>query len=105
MEETAKIWMNGELVDWADATVHVGVHGLHYGSGVFGGVRASQTRRWAAGVRVRPSPPLRRGPPHRDARPGARERPAVLLSAPDRVLRLRVARRPHERKPRRDRDH
>ena len=34
MEETAKIWMNGELVDWADATVHVGVHGLHYGSGV-----------------------------------------------------------------------
>ncbi len=34
MQETEKIWMNGELVDWADARVHVGVHGLHYGSGV-----------------------------------------------------------------------
>ncbi|MBV8256908.1 MAG: branched-chain amino acid transaminase, partial [Actinobacteria bacterium] len=43
MEETSKIWMNGELVDWADATVHVGVHGLHYGSGVFEGIRAYET--------------------------------------------------------------
>jgi branched-chain amino acid aminotransferase len=43
MEETRKIWMNGELVDWADATVHVGTHGLHYGSGVFEGVRAYET--------------------------------------------------------------
>ena len=33
MQETEKIWMNGELVDWADAKVHVGVHGLHYGTG------------------------------------------------------------------------
>ena len=40
MQETAKIWMNGELVDWADATVHVGVHGLHYGTGAFEGIRA-----------------------------------------------------------------
>ena len=40
MRETTKIWMNGELVDWADATVHVGVHGLHYGTGVFEGIRA-----------------------------------------------------------------
>ena len=39
MQETEKIWMNGELVDWADAKVHVGVHGLHYGSGVFEGIR------------------------------------------------------------------
>ena len=31
------------LVDWADATVHVGAHGLHYGSGVFEGVRAYET--------------------------------------------------------------
>ena len=43
MHETAKIWMNGELVDWADATVHVGVHGLHYGTGVFEGIRAYET--------------------------------------------------------------
>jgi len=43
VQETAKIWMNGELVDWADAKVHVGVHGLHYGSGVFEGIRCYET--------------------------------------------------------------
>src|SRR5205085_9708647 len=35
--------MNGELVDWGDATVHVGVHGLHYGTGVFEGIRCYAT--------------------------------------------------------------
>jgi branched-chain amino acid aminotransferase len=48
MQETSKIWMNGELVDWADATVHVGTHGLHYGSGVFEGIRAYETPRGTA---------------------------------------------------------
>ena len=43
MQETDKIWMNGELVDWADAKVHVGVHGLHYGTGVFEGIRCYDT--------------------------------------------------------------
>ena len=43
MRETEKIWMNGELVDWADARIHVGAHGLHYGSGVFEGIRAYET--------------------------------------------------------------
>ena len=43
MEPTASIWMNGQLVDWDDATVHVGSHGLHYGSGVFEGVRCYET--------------------------------------------------------------
>lgn len=43
LHATEKIWMNGEFVDWADATVHVGVHGLHYGSGVFEGIRAYET--------------------------------------------------------------
>ncbi len=43
MRETEKIWMNGELVDWAEARVHVGVHGLHYGSGVFEGIRCYET--------------------------------------------------------------
>ena len=52
MQETAKIWMNGELVDWADATVHVGVHGLHYGSGVFEGIRAYSTDRGPAVFRL-----------------------------------------------------
>ena len=43
MQETEKIWFNGELVDWADAKVHVGAHGLHYGSGVFEGIRCYET--------------------------------------------------------------
>jgi branched-chain amino acid aminotransferase len=52
MEETSKIWMNGELVDWADATVHVGAHGLHYGTGVFEGIRAYETDRGTAVFRL-----------------------------------------------------
>ena len=52
MQETSKIWMNGELVDWADATVHVGTHGLHYGSGVFEGIRAYETSRGTAVFRL-----------------------------------------------------
>jgi branched-chain amino acid aminotransferase len=43
VQETEKIWMNGELVDWADAKIHVGAHGLHYGSGVFEGIRCYET--------------------------------------------------------------
>jgi branched-chain amino acid aminotransferase len=43
MNETEKIWMNGDLVDWAAATVHVGAHALHYGSGVFEGIRCYET--------------------------------------------------------------
>jgi len=53
MQETEKIWMNGELVDWADAKVHVGVHGLHYGSGVFEGVRSYETTKGPAIFRLR----------------------------------------------------
>ncbi len=43
MRETEKIWMNGELVDWGDAKIHVGAHGLHYGTGVFEGIRCYET--------------------------------------------------------------
>ena len=42
---TVKIWMDGELVDWADAKVHVLTHTMHYGSGVFEGIRAYGTAR------------------------------------------------------------
>ena len=52
MRETEKIWMNGELVDWNDAKVHVGVHGLHYGSGVFEGIRAYETDKGSAVFRL-----------------------------------------------------
>ena len=36
---TGKIWMNGKLVDWRDANIHIGSHVVHYGSGVFEGAR------------------------------------------------------------------
>jgi branched-chain amino acid aminotransferase len=52
LQATEKIWMNGEFVDWADATVHVGVHGLHYGSGVFEGIRAYETPKGTAIFRL-----------------------------------------------------
>lgn len=52
MQETEKIWMNGELIDWADAKVHVGVHGLHYGSGVFEGIRCYDTPKGPAVFRL-----------------------------------------------------
>ncbi|HZT45326.1 MAG TPA: branched-chain amino acid transaminase [Gaiellaceae bacterium] len=52
MQETDKIWMNGELVDWAEARVHVGAHGLHYGTGVFEGIRCYETERGPAVFRL-----------------------------------------------------
>ena len=38
-----KIWMDGKLVEWSDAKIHVLTHTLHYGTGVFEGVRAYET--------------------------------------------------------------
>ena len=38
-----KIWMDGEFIDWSDAKVHILTHTLHYGTGVFEGVRAYET--------------------------------------------------------------
>jgi len=52
MQQLDKIWMNGELIDWADAKVHVGTHGLHYGSGVFEGIRAYETPKGSAVFRL-----------------------------------------------------
>jgi branched-chain amino acid aminotransferase len=40
---TGRIWMNGSLVDWKDAKIHVGSHIVHYGSGVFEGARCYDT--------------------------------------------------------------
>ncbi|MFB6095495.1 MAG: branched-chain amino acid transaminase [Halodesulfurarchaeum sp.] len=42
------IWMDGEYVDWEDATVHVLTHALHYGTGVFEGARAYDTEQGTA---------------------------------------------------------
>jgi branched-chain amino acid aminotransferase len=52
IEPVKKIWMDGKLVDWDDATIHVLTHGLHYGSGVFEGVRAYETKRGPAVFRL-----------------------------------------------------
>jgi len=49
---TGKIWMNGTLVDWADAKIHVASHVIHYGTGVFEGARCYGTPRGAACFRL-----------------------------------------------------
>ncbi len=49
---TGKIWMNGRLVEWKDATVHIASHVIHYGSGVFEGARCYQTPRGSACFRL-----------------------------------------------------
>ena len=53
MEKSEWIWMNGEFVAWDDARVHVLSHGLHYGTGVFEGIRCYETERGPAVFRHR----------------------------------------------------
>ena len=43
-EQTKFVWMNGEIVPWSRANTHVSAHGLHYGSGVFEGIRCYSTK-------------------------------------------------------------
>ena len=54
IEKADKIWMNGELVDWDSANVHVLTHTLHYGNGVFEGIRAYETDNGPAVFRLTP---------------------------------------------------
>lgn len=49
---SGKIWMNGKLVDWADAKIHIASHVVHYGSGVFEGARCYDTPRGSACFRL-----------------------------------------------------
>src|SRR5205823_7016797 len=49
---TGKIWMNGKLVEWKDATIHVASHVIHYGSAVFEGARCYDTPRGSACFRL-----------------------------------------------------
>ena len=49
---TGKIWMNGALVDWADAKIHIASHVVHYGSGVFEGARCYDTNKGPACFRL-----------------------------------------------------
>ena len=67
MKQADLIWMNGELVAWEDAKVHVLTHALHYGTGVFEGIRAYDTA-----ARDRDLPPRR---PRRPAVPLGRDVP------------------------------
>ena len=48
MEQAELIWHNGEFVPWEEAKVHVLSHGLHYGTGVFEGIRCYETERGPA---------------------------------------------------------
>ena len=48
MQKSEWVWMNGELVAWDEAKVHVLSHGLHYGTGVFEGIRCYETERGPA---------------------------------------------------------
>ncbi|MCL1811102.1 MAG: branched-chain amino acid transaminase [Methanomassiliicoccaceae archaeon] len=53
MEKTEKIWVDGKLVDWKDAKVHVLTHALNYGTGVFEGIRMYETPKGPAIFRLR----------------------------------------------------
>ena len=52
-DRDGKIWMDGQLVDWRDARIHVLTHTLHYGCGAFEGVRAYKTAQGPAIFRLR----------------------------------------------------
>lgn len=49
---TEKVWMDGKLVPWGEAKIHVLTHSLHYGGGVFEGIRAYETKRGPAIFRL-----------------------------------------------------
>ena len=100
------IWMNGELVPYEDAKVHVLTHALHYGTSVFEGVRAYETPDGGTGVfrhadhidRLFRSaalyhmddPVLQGGDPGRDLRDDHDQRPEVLLHPAARLPRRRA---------------
>ena len=105
MEQADLIWMNGEFVAWEDAKVHVLTHGLHYGTGVFEGVRCYDTEIGPAVFRhhdhidrlfksaelyYMPIPYTREELRAADARADRAQRPALLLHPPDRLPRLRA---------------
>ena len=49
---TGQIWMNGKLVEWKDANIHIASHVIHYGSGVFEGARCYSTPKGSACFRL-----------------------------------------------------
>jgi len=53
IQKTEKIWMDGEFVDWDNAQVHILTHSLHYGLGVFEGIRCYETEKGPAILRLK----------------------------------------------------
>jgi branched-chain amino acid aminotransferase len=53
LQATEKIWLNGKLIPWNDAKVHVLTHTLHYGTGVFEGIRCYKTDSGSAVFRLK----------------------------------------------------
>ncbi len=53
MEETEFIWMHGKFVKWTDAKIHILTHSLHYGLGVFEGIRFYETEKCPAIFRLK----------------------------------------------------
>ncbi len=51
-EDVKKVWMNGRLVDFADAKIHAFSHVFHYGSAMFEGARVYKTRQGSAAFRL-----------------------------------------------------
>jgi branched-chain amino acid aminotransferase len=51
-DDSKWVWMNGRAIPWQDATTHVSAHALHYGSGVFEGIRCYETTDGAALFRL-----------------------------------------------------
>ena len=118
MQPTEKIWRNGSFVPWDEANVHILTHALHYGTGVFEGIRAYDTPRGTAVFRLTDHlqrfrrsaalyemdlgysvPRAGRGDP-RDRR---REQRGVVLRPADRVPRGRAHGALPARQPGRDR--
>ncbi|MCA9771461.1 MAG: branched chain amino acid aminotransferase, partial [Myxococcales bacterium] len=50
VDKLAKIWMDGRLVNWDEANVHILTHSLHYGLGVFEGIRCYDTTDGGAAI-------------------------------------------------------
>lgn len=53
MSDNQKVWMNGQVIPWQDATVHLMTHALHYGSSVFEGIRAYESHKGTVIFRLR----------------------------------------------------
>ena len=113
-DRDGKIWMDGELVDWRDAKIHVLSHTLHYGCGAFEGVRAYDTvkgtaifrlqehtrRLFNSGKILRMKIPFSAGAGQRGAARGRQgQRPEERLHPPADLDRLREAGRQPQGQP------